>query len=266
MEISVYKCLNEFRQPLLDSIIKSLDIPLESKGMDAGCGIGFITDMLAQRIGEKGSVTGLDLSKELINYARNNNQRPGIHYIEGDINKMLFEDNSFDWIWSMDTVWPGPREFGCPAEDPFNIIKELYRVIKPGGFVYLLYWSSQKLLAGYPLLEAKLNTTSSAAAPFIRGMDPANHIMNGRYWLQRADFNDVSVKTYTGDINAPLSENDQNAINILIQMLWFSAESELDRDELEEFRDLYDPDSEDNIFNNQYYYGFYTYTLFTGRK
>ena len=38
----------------------------------------------------------------------------------------------------MDTVWPGPREFGCPAEDPFSIMEEFYRVIKPGGFVYLL--------------------------------------------------------------------------------------------------------------------------------
>jgi len=264
MEISVYKCLNEFRQPLLDSIIKSLDIPLESKGMDAGCGIGFITDMLAQRIGEKGSVTGLDLSKELINYARNNNQRPGIHFIEGDINKMLFEDNSFDWIWSMDTVWPGPMEFGCPAEDPFNIIKELYRVIKPGGFVYLLYWSSQKLLAGYPFLEAGLNTTKSATAPFIEGMDPGNHIMNARKWLLEAGFNDISARTYAGDINAPLSENDSNALNILIQMLWESPKSETENAYLKNLQSLYNPDSGKYIFDTQHYYGFYTYSLFEG--
>jgi len=32
----------------------------------------------------------------------------------------------------MDTVWPGPREFGCPAEEPFSIMEEFYRGIKPG--------------------------------------------------------------------------------------------------------------------------------------
>jgi len=94
--------------------------------------------MLAQRVKEKGYVTGLDLSKDLINYARNNNRRKSINFIAGDVNKLLFEDNSFDWTWSMDTVWLGPREFGCPAEDPFSIMEEFYRVIKPGGFVYLL--------------------------------------------------------------------------------------------------------------------------------
>ena len=93
--------------------------------------------MLAQRVKEKGYVTGLDLSKDLINYARNNNRRKSINFIAGDVNKLLFEDNSFDWTWSMDTVWLGPREFGCPAEDPFSIMEEFYRVIKPGGLVYL---------------------------------------------------------------------------------------------------------------------------------
>ena len=147
-----------------------------------------------------------------------------------------------------------------------NTIKEFYRVIKPGGSIFILFWSSQKLLAGYPIIEAKLNTTSSATAPFFKGMKSTNHIMNGRYWLKETNFNNISVKTYIGDIAAPLSENDRNALNILFQMFWGESESEVTEDEWKDFKILYDPNSDKYILNNQYYYGFYTYTLFKGEK
>ncbi|MBN1388241.1 MAG: class I SAM-dependent methyltransferase [Bacteroidales bacterium] len=266
MEISVYECLNAFRKPLLDSIIGSLNIHHGSIGLDAGCGTGFITRMLAEQTGAEGSVTGLDLSRDFINYSRENNQGNNITFVEGDVNDLHFEDNSFDWIWSMDTVWPGPKKYGCPAENPYSIFKEFNRILKSGGRVYISYWSSQKLLPGYPLLEARLNTTSSASAPFIEGMDPGNHFMNGKRWLQASGFNDVSANTFTGDINAPLSENDHKALNILIQMLWGSAESELSSGDIEDFKNLYNPESEDHFLKNQYYYGFYTYTLIMGYK
>jgi len=38
IEVSVYKCLSEFREPFLHSIIRSLNIPSGSNGLDAGCG------------------------------------------------------------------------------------------------------------------------------------------------------------------------------------------------------------------------------------
>jgi len=265
-EISTYECLSKFGEPLLNSIIKSLSIPAESHGLDAGCGIGFVTKLLAKTVRENGHVIGLDLSKDFIHYAKNNNQTNNIQFIEGNVNSLQFDDNSFDWVWSKDTVWPGQIKLGCPSEDPIKIIKEFNRVIKPGGCIFLLFWSSQKLLAGYPILEARLNTTSSATAPFIKGMKPTNHILNARYWLQKADFNDILVNTYLGDIIAPFSENDRNALNILFQMFWGESESEVSERDWKDFKRLCDETSNDYILNNQYYYGFYTYTLFKGTK
>ena len=150
--ISTYECLTKFREPLLNSIIKSLSIPAESNGLDAGCGIGSVTKLLAETVGENGHVIGLDLSKDFIHYAKNNNQTDNIQFIEGNVNSLQFDENSFDWLWSVDTVWPGPKELGCPAENPLPIIKEFNRVIKQGGSVFILFWSSQKLLPCYPLL------------------------------------------------------------------------------------------------------------------
>lgn len=97
-------------------------------------------------------------------------------------------------------------------------------------------------------------------------MKPINHIINGRCWLQKAYFNDISVKTYLGDIIAPLSENDRNTLNLLFQMFWGESESEVTESDWKDFKRICDPDSDDYILNNQHYYGFYTYTLFRGKK
>lgn len=265
-ELSTYEFLTKFREPLLNFIIKSLHIPSASKGLDAGCGIGYVTKLLAEHVGAKGHVVGLDLSRDFINYAKNNNQTDTIQFIEGDVNSLQFDDNSFDWLMSIDTVWSGPKELGCPAEDPLKIIEEFYRVLKPGGSVFILFWSSQKLLPGYPILEARLNTTASATAPFINGMKPLQHVLNGRYWLQNAEFTYISVKTYVGDIMAPLSENDRTALYILFDMFWGESQSEVSEDDWKDFKRLCDQSSDDYILNNKYYYGFYTYTLFKGIK
>ena len=266
LEIATYECLSEFREPLLNIIIKSLHLPAGSKGLDAGCGIGYVTNVLAEQVGENGQVIGLDLSSEFIQYAKTNHQMDIIHFIEGDVNSLPFDAKSFDWLMSVDTVWPGPKELGYPAEDPLMIIKEFYRVLKPGGSVFIVFWSSQKLLPGYPILEARLNTTASATAPFIEGMKPLQHILNGRYWLQNAGFTAISAKTFLGDIIAPLTENDRTALHILFEMFWGKSQSEVSTDDWDEFQRLRDPGSADYILNSEYYYGFYTYTVFKGIK
>jgi hypothetical protein len=90
--------------------------------------------------------------------------------------------------------------------------------------------------------------------------------MNARYRLEKADFKDISVKTYLGDIIAPLSKTDRDVLNYLFQMFWGESESEISEIDWNEFKRICDPNSDDYILNNQHYYGFYTYTLFKGIK
>ncbi len=262
-EISIYSCLNEFRKPLLLEIINSIGLPAGSKGLDAGCGMGAITKLLYEYVGESGELTGLDFSKELIQYAQNKTKN--IKFIEGDVNSLPFTDNSFDWVWSSDTVWSGPKEMGCPSNNPSPIINEYCRVVKPGGSIILLFWSSQKLLPGYPLLESKLNSTSSANAPFTSGMDPIFHVLNMKYWLDKSGLEEIQAKTFLSDINAPLNQNDKKALKFLFDMLWYAGKTELNETDWKNYLRLTDSNSKDFILNNPYYCGFYSYTVFTGK-
>ena len=132
---------NPLREPVLRSAIQALRFPLGSRGLDAGCGIGFQALLLAEAVGPVGHVTGLDLSSEFLAYAEDMVKKAGlserISFREGDVNRLPFDDDTFDWAWSVDCVGYAPIE-------PLPSVKELARVVKPGGSVAILAWSSEK--------------------------------------------------------------------------------------------------------------------------
>ncbi len=264
-QINTYELLSKFREPLIKKIIDNINIAPVSDGIDIGCGIGSITKLLAERISAEGSILGLDYSSEFINHAINHRPK-NIKFVQGDINHLELPENSFDWIWSMDTVWAGPEEYGCPAEKPDAILRQFHETLKPGGTVNLLFWSSQKLLPGYPLLEGRLNSSEKANAPYIEDMKHENHILYALNWLRNAGFSDVKAKTFAGDISGPLSEDHKKALAIFFQMFWGSSRNEVSKEDWEQFQSLCIADSENFLPADPDYYGFYTYTLFQGRK
>ena len=181
------------------------------------------------------------------------------------MNKLPFDDDTFDWVWSADAVWIGPKEMGCPAEDPLPLLKELARVVKPGGSIAILFWSSQKLLPGYPLLEARLNTTSSGTAPFTRGMRPELHFLRALGLFRDAGLDKPTAHTFVGDAHAPLSDDIRRALTMTFQMLWGEAQSELTPEDCAELQRLCQPESPDFILNLPDNYAFLTYSMFCGK-
>lgn len=265
-EFDVYENLTKFREPLLGKIIESLKIKPDSKGIDIGCAIGRITNLLLKKTGTNTTLVGLDFSHDMIGYAKKNSKHDQITFMQGDVNNLPFDPCSFDWIWSMDTIWIGPEKFGCPAFEPDHILNQMYRILKPGGKIYLAFWSSQKILPGYPLLEARLNTTTSANAPYLQDMNPDNHILYAEKWLSKAKFKDLRVQSFVGDITGPLSKTDKSAVTLLFQMLWGNSQNEISKEDRIRFSELCSPSSDHFILNDPDYYGFYIYTLFRGEK
>ena len=136
--------------------------------------------MLAEAVGPAGHVTGVDLSPEFLVYARSIAEKAGmsehVSFQEGDMNNLQFDDDTFDWVWSANCAVYAPG-------DHLLLLKELARVVKPGGSVIIIAWSSQQLLPGYPVLEAHLNATSSGMAPFARGTAPEMHFPRMMGWF-----------------------------------------------------------------------------------
>ncbi len=265
-DFEMHENLTRFREPLIEKIIDSLPIEPDSRGIDIGCGIGRITNLLHNKIDLKQKLIGLDFNKERIAYAKKHRAHKNISFIQGDINNLTFDSHSFDWIWSMDTIWAGPSQFGCPAENPDEILKQFYNILKPDGKIFLAFWSSQKLIPGHPLLEARLNAATSANAPYGNDMDPYSHMLYGKKWLRNAQFQNIEAHSFVGDINGPLNEEDNKAVNTFFQMFWGNAEEEVSTEDWKKFKDYCTSTSENYILNNPDYYGFFIYTLFSAIK
>jgi demethylmenaquinone methyltransferase/2-methoxy-6-polyprenyl-1,4-benzoquinol methylase len=250
------------RESTIRSIIKELQPPTGSSGLDVGCGVGTQALMLADAVGPKGRIIGVDVSNEFLSYAQSVTKKAGkskqVTFQEGDMNDLPFEDNIFDWAWSMDCA-------GYHPDEPLIPLKEMVRVVKPGGFVTILGWTSEMLLPGFPLLEKKLGTTDPGLAPFKKGMDPKKHFCGALWMLQEIGLKDLLVRTFLGDIHAPLSEKSREALILLIDMRWEGVESELSDEDILQFHQLCDPKSDEFILNLPHYYAYFIYSQFSGK-
>ncbi len=97
-QIITYENLTRFRKPLVKKIIKHININRNSKGLDIGCGIGQITNILSEKLEKKGSITGLYYSVDFIKYANQNFKKDNIDFIQADVNNLNLALNSYDWI------------------------------------------------------------------------------------------------------------------------------------------------------------------------
>ena len=253
---------NPLSEAVTPSAIQALQLPPGSRGLDAGCGIGLQALSLAEAVGPAGHVTGLDLSPQFLVHAREIAEEAGlserISFQQGDVSRLPFDDDTFDWVWSANCV-------GYPPAEPLPLLRELTRVAKPGGSVAILAWSSQQLLPGYPLLEARLNATSSGIAPFIKGKRPELHFLRALGWFREAGLEEPTARTFVGDAHAPLSDDMRSALMSLLDMRWPGVQSELTPEDWAEFQRLCQPESPDFILDLPDYYAFFTYSMFRGK-
>ena len=95
--------------------------------LDVGCGVGGSTRRLSHETGC--CVTGIDLSDEYIDVAERLTQlldmQERVKFHACSALELPFEDNSFDGAWSI--------QMNMNVEDKLGWLKEVYRVLKPGG-------------------------------------------------------------------------------------------------------------------------------------
>jgi SAM-dependent methyltransferase len=91
--------------------------------LEGGCGDGHLVDAM-QYWGYK--AVGVDFAERTI--ATTRKIAPELDLNIGDVRKLDYEDCSFDGYWSLGVIehfWEGYS----------SILKEMYRVLKPGGFL-----------------------------------------------------------------------------------------------------------------------------------
>ena len=100
--------------------------------LDVGCGAGIDAIFAAKMVGASGAVAGIDLVPEMLARARENARLAGvanITFIESSAEKLPFPDESFDVVISNGV-------FNLVV-DKQKALKEVFRVLKPGGRLML---------------------------------------------------------------------------------------------------------------------------------
>lgn len=107
-------------------ILKIIKIPEDGRILDLSCSDGKFLNRL-QTISPNLKLFGIDISNDDIQKAKRN--FPDISFKTGGVDRLDFEDNSFDIVFSTMSLHH--------YEKPNEFFKEACRVLKSGGILYL---------------------------------------------------------------------------------------------------------------------------------
>jgi arsenite methyltransferase len=96
--------------------------------LDLGCGAGTDSLVAAQMVGDRGRVTGIDMTPQMLAKARAAAAEMGasnVEFVEGEAERLPFADGSFDVVISNGVIDLIP--------DKDAVFAELFRVLSPGG-------------------------------------------------------------------------------------------------------------------------------------
>lgn len=124
-------------------VMTRMQVAKGSRALDVCCGTGDWTLAIAEETGATGKIYGLDFSHNMLSVAKEKQVESDlkqIEFIQGNAMELPFDDNSFDNV----TIGFGLRN----VPDYLTVLKEMYRVVKPGGKVVCLE-TSQPTLIGF---------------------------------------------------------------------------------------------------------------------
>jgi len=181
--------------PITRPVLERMRIAAADNVLDAGCGAGWLSRVLARLAGE-GRVVGMDISDEMIRHARAASAEFGnLIFITGAIGEIPWEANFFDKAISVESAYYWP--------DPAAGLRELHRVMRDGGSAWILInfyldnpychqWA-QKLQVPVHLFSAedwkKLFREAGftdVAHDFVKDPTPAPEVYQGR-WFRDAE-------------------------------------------------------------------------------
>jgi SAM-dependent methyltransferase len=158
--------------------------------LDVGCGVGGSARRLVDEVGCR--VTGIDLSDEYIDAAekltRIFKMEERASFKAGSALQMPFADNSFDGAWTI--------QMGMNIEDKLSWLKEINRVVKPGGrVVFYEVHADKNIPAHYPTPWAQDSSMSFLVPPeeFHSIVKAADFVVEG--WR---DLTDLARLAFSG--------------------------------------------------------------------
>lgn len=111
--------LNRFTNP---AFLDFLQLPDDAVVLEVGSGLGILANEVAARV-PRGEVVGIEHAPEQL--AKAQALRPNVRFLQGDAHDLPFTEGSFDAVYC--------RYVLEHVADPQQVVREMHRVLKPGG-------------------------------------------------------------------------------------------------------------------------------------
>ncbi len=229
--------------PALRTIVAELPIKPGSRVLDMACGDGLYSVWLAERVGATGHVVGVDIATAYLELARKQAWSSAvaerISFQTGDIGGLPFADDEFDVAWCAHSLYSLP--------DPVAALRELRRVVRPGGVVailendtlhhMLLPWPAELELAVRQAQLDALRETTRSTGKFYIGRNLFGAFKSAQ--LVASD-----IRTHTIDHRAPLTADERVYLESYMRDLAERARPHLGQAARTAFDMLLDPRSD----------------------
>jgi ubiquinone/menaquinone biosynthesis C-methylase UbiE len=175
--------------PLAALFLATIPLRAGERVLDVACGTGIVARLAAQQIGTTGLVTGVDLNPGMLEVARAHTPMSGaaVDWRVGDAGALPCDDGSYHVVLCQQGFQFFP--------DPPQALREMYRVLLPGGRVALCVWRSIEHNPFNQAVSAGLaRYVSAAAAASLRAPFAHGDARVLRTLIADAGFHDVEIQ------------------------------------------------------------------------
>jgi ubiquinone/menaquinone biosynthesis C-methylase UbiE len=208
-----------------EEMIQDLHLKCGSRIVDAGCGPGLWTPLLARAIGPQGRIVGVDLSAEALVTARHRSQgeryERQVSYKQGSMEHLPVPYGSINTIFSANVSQYLP--------EPVETFAAVGRYLLPGGRLAIkdIDFGTMHFSSVNPALQARV---FQARALWEEQRPPEEGFLFEDSWvgsklagyLQDAGYRDVQEKTYRITRSAPLDPDFRSYLQGITN--WFVCE------------------------------------------
>jgi ubiquinone/menaquinone biosynthesis C-methylase UbiE len=169
--------------------------------LDIACGTGVVTRLAAQQVGRTGKVIGLDLNPGMLAIAASLTPsdpptNAPITWLEASATNMPLPDAAYDIAYCQLGLQFFP--------DRSAAMREMYRVLVPGGRLGLMVWQGIQYSPGFGALAAALaRHISSEAAGIMRAPFALAEPEELRALVAAGGFRDITIQPLAGIVRFP---------------------------------------------------------------
>lgn len=153
--------------------------------LDVACGTGVVTRHVMDQVGPEGHVVGLDMNTNMLEMARR--MAPEIEWHEGNALDLPFSEQEFDAVVCQQGLQFFP--------DKPQALREMHRVLRPGGHLALAMWCPIETSPGHHALAQGITRhISEDVASLMYGAFSSGEAEAIRVLLETAGLREVHIR------------------------------------------------------------------------